>query len=463
MQQGSHAHHVPPALPTHPSQRRDYHHYYHPPQSPIPPNMYSYHPQYYGHPVPPPQYQWRPPYPQQHYVPPPYMQPPYQPRSPMVVSSQPHGQPMTPVTRHQSTHSPRPMHPYMHSQAPAASPSPAPMSGPVLVPTPKLEEPRHETPPPQTPQTARRPSTSTNPLSLPPEHKQPFWPSVRTASDCRRLPADVIQLPWYSTAEGRATFPSRATPRRRRRRHLRTTNEALALPTRDGSSEEPENAQAESQATSAEELPSEISTIAAPSEPETPATSQAPSESDYTLISTPATPAQAPISSPKSTPTQQQHVRKDTRTAIAVPHMLGPHKPSQTTPPSTAKTDGETEAQQKITPKVEEQQVAATEEEGAPKDKVTPQTPAPKPVLKSWADLVRQNTKPAPSTPAMNGEVTSNGIQVPKSAPLAEALRQYHVQSDMTLPFLEPRGLVNTGNMCYMNSVCSCGRAQQEH
>ena len=38
---------------------------------------------------------------------------------------------------------------------------------------------------------------------------------------------------------------------------------------------------------------------------------------------------------------------------------------------------------------------------------------------------------------------------------LAEALRAYRVGGGEKISFLEPRGLINPGNMCYMNSV-SC-------
>ncbi|EMC98527.1 hypothetical protein BAUCODRAFT_66730 [Baudoinia panamericana UAMH 10762] len=50
-------------------------------------------------------------------------------------------------------------------------------------------------------------------------------------------------------------------------------------------------------------------------------------------------------------------------------------------------------------------------------------------------------------------DAVQNGTALPKTATLAEALRQYSVQSAAPIPFLEPRGLVNTGNMCYMSSV----------
>lgn len=39
---------------------------------------------------------------------------------------------------------------------------------------------------------------------------------------------------------------------------------------------------------------------------------------------------------------------------------------------------------------------------------------------------------------------------------LAEAIQSYVVENNGKLDFLEPRGLTNTGNMCYMNSVSPC-------
>ncbi|KXT12295.1 hypothetical protein AC579_5659, partial [Pseudocercospora musae] len=433
--------------------RRDYHAYHHAPHSPMPPqHYYAYNPQFYPHPPPQP-YQWRQPYPPQQYLPPQHMQAPYQ-RSPMVVTSQPHlQQPMTPVTRQQNpppappqaTQSPRPVQQYSHQQPPAATPSPAPTPSASLPPVPaaatSLKE-RMDTPPPPP---SRRQSTAQNPLLLPPEHKQPYWPD----------------LPWYSVPESRTAFPSRATPRRRRRRNIRPQNNSVALPALESSEgkasaqKDEASAQAESQTLSNEEPASEASTIAAPSEPETPATSQAPSESEFTTASTPATPARAPTASPKPTPTQQAHTRRDARTAIAVPSIPGISKPKEAAPLTASSKDVSEKVAEDNTPKAEAQQETSGNEEVAAVADENPKTPPPKsaPAPKSWADLVKRNTKTQAPAAKVNGEVITNGFQLPKTASLAEALKQYRVQGGGALNFLEPRGLVNTGNMCYMNSI----------
>ncbi|PHH74312.1 hypothetical protein CDD82_4980 [Ophiocordyceps australis] len=98
----------------------------------------------------------------------------------------------------------------------------------------------------------------------------------------------------------------------------------------------------------------------------------------------------------------------------------------------------------------------------------TPDTPATstKPIPKTWAGLF---TKPATKTitPSnqTNGSAPQNALvssdSVATSSPfskasassLAEAVRAYRVRVGDTVSLLEPRGLINTGNMCYMNSV----------
>lgn len=52
--------------------------------------------------------------------------------------------------------------------------------------------------------------------------------------------------------------------------------------------------------------------------------------------------------------------------------------------------------------------------------------------------------------------IHANGLLSTKTGTLAEALSSYNVKNDneaSKISFVKPRGLVNTGNMCYMNSV----------
>lgn len=95
--------------------------------------------------------------------------------------------------------------------------------------------------------------------------------------------------------------------------------------------------------------------------------------------------------------------------------------------------------------------------------------PPPKSAPKSWADLVRATVEPKhPKTSdeaEADGTIKANGFTALKTDSLFHALSSYQVddlKADTKISFLEPRGLVNTGNMCYMNSVSypiRCGSA----
>jgi len=348
----------------------------------------------------------------------------------MVVSSQPHVAPMTPSARHTPIHngqpsypavaqSPRPIPQHIHSYSSTASPPP---------PAPVTESLQEKIDVPTTPLQSKQPSVQ-SPLALAPEYREPYWP----------------KLPWYSVPESQDAFPARAAIKRRRRRHAPFAEDAVALPAR---SEVDGEADAGSAIKHVDGPQSDTSTIAPPSEFETPATSAAPSESDVTQVSTPTTPAHATSSSPKPTPTQQ-HVRRDTRTAIAVPIIpsLARPKDSPTARINQDNTASEAPSRDGLI------DVAAQSTESA-QEADTPQTPPPKVLPKSWADLVRRtNGTNVPVDNSLSNDAAAPTLQLPKSASLAEALRQYSVQNDTRLSFLEPRGLVNTGNMCYMNSI----------
>lgn len=77
-------------------------------------------------------------------------------------------------------------------------------------------------------------------------------------------------------------------------------------------------------------------------------------------------------------------------------------------------------------------------------------------IPKSWAELLRSKAAAAAgavTAPPANGTSVTNGVIAPKANSLADAVRLYDVKNENKISFLKPRGLVNTGNMCYMNSV----------
>jgi ubiquitin carboxyl-terminal hydrolase 10 len=88
-------------------------------------------------------------------------------------------------------------------------------------------------------------------------------------------------------------------------------------------------------------------------------------------------------------------------------------------------------------------------------EETTKASPPPKAAPKSWAELLRsKNAAAAKQAPVVtNGNAVANAGTAPKSNSLADVLASFSVHSDKKVAFLEPRGLVNSGNLCYMNSV----------
>lgn len=133
----------------------------------------------------------------------------------------------------------------------------------------------------------------------------------------------------------------------------------------------------------------------------------------------------------------------------AIPNL--PNKASTVTSPPTqpAKSAGN--------PNGKQSDSAGQVQPSASQPDITSAPLAPKAPPKSWAELLRQKN-PAPSAP--RAAVTNaagfvaNDLQAPKANSLTDVLKLYDVGSESKISFLEPRGLVNTGNMCYMNSVC---------
>lgn len=179
---------------------------------------------------------------------------------------------------------------------------------------------------------------------------------------------------------------------------------------------------------------------------ETPTTvpSETLSEHMSTQPTTPSSAVAVGIQS-QQTPTQS----KPSRVAMPVVPII-PAMPVSPVSVRKGHRDSVTSARSKT----ETDSIATGEEESKPELTIE-HTQAPIPAPKSWADLVRKQSASNGVSSGVNGGLpVINGLSVPKSESLGEVLGEINtVEIPSKVVFLRPRGLVNTGNMCYMNSV----------
>ncbi|GFF42899.1 probable ubiquitin carboxyl-terminal hydrolase 3 [Aspergillus udagawae] len=387
-----------------------------PPNMRSPPAYMGYHPHMNGHPPPaysPQQYgHWYPAYPQMQLPPRPF-QPPY---APMIVSSYPHSPPvMAP------SHMPPPS---LAMQPRAATPLQSTMSppvGPVPVPLNMQAQSPADIPVPFTP----------SPVVSSPSASAPVIPAAPAPSEPFHAP-----LPWLSVPD--RPFPARTPHRRRKGRNLQSSSVSVQLP-----SKEP---QLVKQGEKPDEANRVEQTVQEQSEPQTPSLSAAPSVADSTQ---PTTPSSAVAS---TTARPQSHSKGSKPTVPVVPVLpVIPSPIAHRQPPKedTSRAPG--------TPKSATASVISANE--TPKEDATEETAkaaSPRAAPKSWADLVRAKGGSRVSGPAGAHPAESNGLVMHKSESLADVLTSLGEdvsQYSDKIAFLEPRGLINTGNMCYMNSV----------
>lgn len=194
-------------------------------------------------------------------------------------------------------------------------------------------------------------------------------------------------------------------------------------------------------------------------------TSEAPSETGSTDPTTPS-PAVTPQpvkSLPSSTP-QLRHTRAVVPVVPAVPVLpLSPktlrhaHRDSVSVVSSTSQT-AQLESSSDQERRSSTTSVPATSEI-SPVISAGPSKPASSPAPpKSWADLVRSKAPPKPASTTGAVSQIVNGLGPAKNETLSDVLNTMDVTatpSAAKIAFLKPRGLLNTGNMCYMNSVCT--------
>ncbi|EPS27485.1 hypothetical protein PDE_02428 [Penicillium oxalicum 114-2] len=378
-----------------------------------PPNMRA--PAYMGYPPHmnghlPPAYSpqqfppWYPPYGHMQQMPPRPYQNPY---GPMIVSSYPQAQPImapTHMPHHSLPMQPRastPMQPAMSPSLSAPPPLQAEMHDPhVIMPV--------------------QPQQVYSSISSPPRWEpKPVVPELE--------PVFTPPVPWVSTPD--FNFP----PASFRRKHIRPMSEGVQFPPKDGrwivgplkgKYVKPKNAQP---------------TVPVVSEPHTPTTSVPFSDGPSTQATTPTS------ATPSSTPNQQAQ-RKDAKPAVPIVPVI-PNLPSA--PRRETKDGSKASSDASGSTEIPAESAVSTSASDHTTVSASPARSAPK----SWADLVRNKNAARTASPA-SPESSPLGVQKNESlanvlSSLGEDVSQY---SDR-IAFLEPRGLVNTGNMCYMNSV----------
>jgi ubiquitin carboxyl-terminal hydrolase 10 len=346
-------------------------------------------------------------------LPPRPFQPPY---APMIVSSYPHSPPvMAP------SHMPPPS---LAMQPRAATPLQSTMSppvGPVPVPLNMQAQSPADIPVPFTP----------SPVVSSPSASAPVIPAAPAPSEPFRAP-----LPWLSVPD--RPFPARTPHRRRKGRNLQSSSVSVQLPSKEQ--------QLVKQGEKLDEANRVEQTVQEQSEPQTPSLSAAPSVADSTQ---PTTPSSAVAS---TTARPQSHSKGSKPTVPVVPVLpVIPSPVAHRQPPKedTSRAPG--------TPKSATASVISANE--TPKEDATEETAkaaSPRAAPKSWADLVRAKGGSRVSGPAGAHSAESNGLVMHKSESLADVLTSLGEdvsQYSDKIAFLEPRGLINTGNMCYMNSV----------
>jgi ubiquitin carboxyl-terminal hydrolase 10 len=189
--------------------------------------------------------------------------------------------------------------------------------------------------------------------------------------------------------------------------------------------------------------------------PETPSTTQAPSE--HAPSTNPTTPSstQAALHPALATSAKATHRNAPHPIMPALPRVLSKQSPTI----SDAKSDSTKGISSDA--KTESDAVANKPDGEAPHANieagVTDSAPAPSGPPKSWANLFKGPTQgpsrvdiglPGTSTTASAGFAKANNES------LSDALVSFSANTHGgKISFLEPRGLVNTGNVCYMNSV----------
>lgn len=189
---------------------------------------------------------------------------------------------------------------------------------------------------------------------------------------------------------------------------------------------------------------------------ETPLTTQPPSEAAPST--TPTTPSsnQQPHGDGSETPTNipAKVAPRTTIPALPVVPIIPKQASQRSTSDSTTVPASEPETTSETAEGGEDSTNATAHPAAVPEPALTPKAPV------SWAAMARGPNQPAVSTngsgPSSANTTPANSTTKANQESFADALQAFSANSKSSkIAFIEPRGLVNTGNMCYMNSVSS--------
>ncbi|KAI5923122.1 hypothetical protein F4810DRAFT_225140 [Camillea tinctor] len=390
--------------------------------------------------------------------------PPQQQPSPAISTPPPY-----------TTAAPPPPVPVPHT--PSSTQSPQPIQTPLSPPTRQVPEVTSAPPPAPAPAPAPAPTVA----SATPPAASPAVVEVEVQPI--RAPFKA-PLPWLSRPD--LPFPKRIAKSKRKRRLLTPDTGTVELPANQQGGIESVAASQEVSEPAAQETPTPKTTIIESAEPpvssETSSTQDLPSEnaqstspSTPTSVQTPQVPTATSASSAKPNKTASRIVP-----AAAVPLLpVVPKSSPKEVRSSSSSEPKSSEVKQTVPQEASDKpDAAALSSIDAPQPEAKPE-PAPAPVKaapKLWTGLFANTAAPAaapaggvstapasssavPGVSTMedaavgNGGVGPGGFSRSNASSLAEALRLYNVAGGHKISFLEPRGLINTGNMCYMNSV----------
>ncbi|KIX09053.1 uncharacterized protein Z518_00131 [Rhinocladiella mackenziei CBS 650.93] len=366
---------------------------------------------------------------QQHHMHPMHTnRPPYYPHHPMPPPQYaPHHGPLVAPPLQRTHHSPGGSAHSLASLPPQQAPSSASTASTTMVQTPP-------SPPLSTSSTVNTKKETVSP-SISPGPPRDQSPAVEIPREPFHPP-----VPWLSVEN--EAFPPRAPRRRRRIPRSSLAAAPVIYPAQEMPTKETPELETPQGETGPEEKSPDIpgdqtmtqtSTPLPSTQPNTPSTVPAPaSKSQHTPTPPKARPVAPVVPAVPILPPSPSTRRPHRDSAVSTQSKLSEQAPEGSEPAATTTETAETKP---------------TADESAPV--VSP--PAPK----SWANLFKSNSSHIGSTTTASSDVTGNAPGAGKNGTRSDVLHDMNsvVEGPSKISFLKPRGLVNTGNMCYMNSV----------